>query len=58
MRDHAEGVRTGDPAGQDGEVTRSERLLALVAELRAAAPARLQTRALAERLRVSERTVQ
>jgi biotin operon repressor len=39
-------------------VTRSERLLALVAELRAAAPARVATRTLAELLRVSERTVQ
>lgn len=39
-------------------MTRSDRLLGLVAELRAAAPARLQTRTLAERLQVSERTVQ
>jgi hypothetical protein len=39
-------------------VTRSERLIALVAELRAAAPAEVPTRVLAERLQVSERTVQ
>jgi hypothetical protein len=38
-------------------VTRSERLLALVAELRAAAPTGVLTRVLAERLQVSERTV-
>jgi biotin operon repressor len=39
-------------------VTRAERLLILAAELRAAAPAPLRARALAERLAVSERTVQ
>jgi predicted DNA-binding transcriptional regulator YafY len=39
-------------------VTRDERLLVLAAELRAAAPASLRARALAERLAVSERTVQ
>ena len=39
-------------------MTRTERLLALAAELRAAAPAPLRARALAERLAVSERTVQ
>jgi biotin operon repressor len=39
-------------------VTREERLLALAAELRAAAPAPLRARALARRLAVSERTVQ
>jgi hypothetical protein len=39
-------------------VTRDERLLVLTAELRAAAPAPLRARALAERLAVTERTVQ
>ncbi|HEX6469665.1 MAG TPA: WYL domain-containing protein [Streptosporangiaceae bacterium] len=39
-------------------VTRDERLLIIAAELRAAAPAPLRARALAERLAVSERTVQ
>jgi biotin operon repressor len=39
-------------------VTRDERLLVLAAQLRAAAPAPLRARALAERLAVSERTVQ
>lgn len=45
-------------AGADGAVTRTDRLLALVAELRTAAPAPLRAGALAERLAVSERTVQ
>lgn len=39
-------------------MTRDERLLALAAELRAAAPAPLRARALAQRLAVSEQTVQ
>ncbi len=39
-------------------MTRDERLLVLAAELRSAAPASLRARALAERLAVSERTVQ
>jgi len=39
-------------------VTRDERLLVLAAELRAAAPASLRARALADLLAVSERTVQ
>jgi biotin operon repressor len=39
-------------------VTRDERLLVLAAELRAASPSSLRAQALAERLAVSERTVQ
>lgn len=51
------GRRIVGPGGHDGFVDRVDRLLALIAELRAASPEPVDPAVLAGRLRVSERTV-